>query len=288
MSPPVDDVRYSELLFLQTFHGSSVGWSPSDKAHAETLRLSDVLFLDLVVLLLEEQCIELENITDQMLVARLRHEAVNLLGPSGSGSPNWRNLRQQLREQLLQRSSHAVRITYRGLRRIEELREILRHERILEPFGILLDIRYFDRDLQYALRRPLDIPVSIVCADMDEFKAINDVHGHNAGDVVMRGYLQAVKDAVGFHGDAYRGSGDEVKVLLTGFDLERTIRVAEDICERVRRLSLEFDGRRLPKVTASLGISSSPPEERNRELEVIADRRQLLAKKDGKNRVVVK
>lgn len=287
MSQAFDDVRYSELLFLQSFGGDIQSLHFRDSGFADTLRLSRPLYADLVITLLEDLCIKFENASDQMLVARLRQEAFSHVGPRVSGPPQWNDVRQELETFLLNgRSHHVLRITYRGLRRIEELREILRHERILEPMGILLDMRYFERDFQYALQRPTDIPVSVLCADMDGFKNINDKYGHDAGDVVMRGYLLAVKQAVGAKGDSYRGLGDEVKVLLTGSEHAQAGRIAEEIRRHVGEMRLEHSGQILPFVTASIGLATTPPEDRVREIERLADQRQRAAKDEGKNRVI--
>ena len=287
MSQPFDDIRYSELLFLQSFGGATRSWDLRDIELSKTLRLSQPLYLDLVITLLEDLSIRFENSTDQLRVARLRQEAFSHVVPAVRGNPQWTNVRQEL-ETFLQtgRSHHVLRITYRGLRRIEELREILRLERVLEHFGILLDVRYFERDLQFALQRSTDIPVSVICADMDGFKQVNDTHGHEAGDIVMKGYLQVVKNVVGLRGDSYRGRGDEVKVLLVGIEHEQAARIAEEIRAQVAEMRLEFADHALPTVTSSIGIATTPPAARNREVARLADQRQIAAKDRGKNNVV--
>jgi GGDEF domain-containing protein len=79
---------------------------------------------------------------------------------------------------------------------------------------------------------------------MDRFKLINDQYGHEAGDVVMKSYLQGVKQVVGVRGDAFRGLGDEVKVLLTGTEHEENIRIAEEIRRQVSEMRLEHSAKR--------------------------------------------
>ena len=71
-------------------------------------------------------------------------------------------------------------------------------------------MRYFVRALEEALHRPADVPVSVLRLDMDNFKRINEEFGHPAGDVVMKSYLEAVRDSLHPDGIAYRGRGDEI------------------------------------------------------------------------------
>lgn len=287
MSRHIDDIRYSELLFLQSFNGDTLYWNAHDDRAREPLRLSQALYIDLAITLLEDWHVELENDRGSMLVARLRHEASTRTGPvARTGTPQWDNVRAELRHFLTTGNSSRLRITYRGLRRIDELRDVLRNERILEHFGILLDMRYFQRDLEFALKRPPDTPVSLLCLDMDRFKRINDDYGHPAGDTVMKAYLQVVKDAVGLRADAYRGSGDEVKIVVVGLGHDGAVGVAEDIRRRVEALQPAHAQQPLPQVTASIGVSSSPPDARSRDLEGVADDRQRRAKSEGRNRVV--
>jgi diguanylate cyclase (GGDEF)-like protein len=178
-----------------------------------------------------------------------------------------------------------MRITYRGLRRIEELRELLKRDRILEREGILLDMRYFYSDLQDALQRSSDTVVSVLRLDMDDFKAVNNL-GHAAGDEVMRNYLQTVKDTLGSLGDSYRGVGDEVACVIVGQEEKRVFEIAEGIRGRIEQMECKYKGTALPRVTVSIGIATTPPAAREMGLDDLADSRQLLAKKNGKNRIV--
>jgi len=121
---------------------------------------------------------------------------------------------------------------------------------------------------------------------MDGFKTVNDRFGHSAGDVVMKAYLEAVREGIGMFGDAYRGSGDETVALILGQGHDRAAQIAEEIRTRVSQLRCEHKGQALPPVSASIGVATTPPEERNRDVYPIADRRQRAAKEHGKNRVV--
>ncbi len=131
-----------------------------------------------------------------------------------------------------------------------------------------------------------DVAVSVIYADMDNFKPINDEYGHPAGDVVMKAYLQIVQEVVGQFGSAYRGLGDETISLIIGLGHERALEMAETIRQKVAALACEHGGKELPKVTASIGVASTPPDTRSADIETLADDRNSKAKKAGKNRVV--
>lgn len=288
MSQGAEDIRYSELLFLLSFpDGGSVARtvSAANDAEAAAFRLIPILYADMVMTLLEEMYIRFQNDADQQMVSNLRGE-VQPPADRVAQSPA-QDFRSILHNFLVTGPAQCeLRITYRGLRRVEELREVLTRERVLEDFGVLLSIRYLNADLEHALRRSDGAPLSVIRIDMDGFKAVNERFGHLAGDVVMKAYLTAVRDAVGPLGDAYRGSGDEVVVTLVGHGHEHAISIAERIRTSVAALRCEYDGQALPIVTASVGVASSPPEERTRALHDLADQRQSSAKERGKNQVV--
>ena len=222
----------------------------------------------------------------QMLVGKLRGEVSFRVAPPNFPEWQWDNPRYALEQLFIGNNLQRLSITYRGLRRIEELRERLARDRIMEPFGVLLSMQYFRGDLQAALKLSADIPVSVLYADMDHFKRINTEFGQSAGDVVMKAYLEAVRDGVGLYGRGYRGVGDEVAVLVRGQGHEKAIEFAEKIRKAVESLECEYEGHELPPVSASVGVASTPPKDRTMDVETVAEDRKRVAKERGRNRVV--
>jgi diguanylate cyclase (GGDEF)-like protein len=284
----MDDIRYSELLFLRAIAKDPTNpfWG-HDLAKAKAVGLDTGMYVDMAVTLLEELYIRFQASTTQLIVARLRGDlAPNHPPPGGVHGYQWANPREALHELFTGASAHGLCITYRGLHRIEELRDLLRRDRILEPFGVLLDIRYFLPDLQEALLRSPDVPVSVIYADMDNFKPVNDQAGHDGGDVVMKAYLEVVRDSLSQFGTAYRGRGDETASLILGLGHQRAVEIAETIHKAVAALECQHNGKPLPKVTASIGVASTPPGPRTADISTLADSRSHKAKDLGKNRVV--
>jgi diguanylate cyclase (GGDEF)-like protein len=115
-----------------------------------------------------------------------------------------------------------------------------------------------------------------VMVDIDHFKRVNDLHGHDAGDRVLAAVAKAISDNVRECDFAARYGGDEFAVLLHGASQE----VARHVAERVRTAvagSLE-----LP-VTVSIGIAEQTGDRRLTLL--AADRALYEAKRAGRNRV---
>ncbi len=287
----MNDVRYSEFLFLQRIATGDIQWINRSAIKPESLAplLTGCrgLYEQMAVAALENLHIQLddENLTN--LVFRLRGEIPERCSYAAVFKDwEWNNPRKTLERALQTQNCHRVLITYRGLQRIETLREQLQQDRILEPFKILLDLRYFRQDLEDAIKRSTDTAVSVLYGDMDHFKRINDGFGHEAGDVVMKAYLECVRDGLGQFGTGYRGRGDETVGLIIGQDAARSGQIAEDIRKRVEALQCEHKGVKLPKVSASIGLATTPPAERSMELESLADQRQAKAKERGKNKVI--
>jgi diguanylate cyclase (GGDEF)-like protein len=285
-----DDIRYSEFLFLRAIEKWDQKFQYININNPEQQKLTGLnqtTYSEMVVALAENSYVVFDEHDLQLLIGRLRGE-ISPNFPSGSIilQHEWQNPRDGIHNRLISSHAFRLRVTYRGLCRIEELRELLKRDRILEPFGVLLDMRYFYKDFEDALRRPPDVPVSVLRLDLDGFKKINDASGHPAGDEVMKNYLEAVRDCVGSIGDGYRGRGDEVAVLIVGQEHKRVLEIAEKLRVRIETRENKFKDIILPSVTASIGLATTPPESRGKDLETIADDRQIRAKKEGKNRVV--
>ena len=243
--------------------------------------------MEMVITMIEEMYVRLDDQNSQLLMGKLRGEVTGGV-PTSLLKSQWENPRTAIENLFIGGSLQRLRLTYRGLRRIEELREVLARERIMEPFGVLLSMQYFRQDLEQALRMSADIAVSVLYVDMDHFKGINTQFGQSAGDVVMKGYLEVVRDEIGFFGRGYRGVGDEVAVIIRGQGHDRAVEFAEKIRKGVKGLKCEYDGKELPPVSASLGVASTPPEDRKMELEAVAENRKRKAKEGGRDKVVAK
>lgn len=125
--------------------------------------------------------------------------------------------------------------------------------------------------------------MGLLFVDLDRFKAVNDAHGHEAGNVVLRSVSAEIRGAVRASDLAARYGGDEFVVLLTRTDLTGAGRVAEAI-----RAGIEGVGRRLGYsagfVTASIGLAEfDPGDPDSGDLLVAADRALYVAKSKGRN-----
>ncbi len=281
-----DDVRYAEFLFLRMLAQNRLEYFvPHDQRLQTALGLNHGMCIEMALTLIEDSYARIDGEL-QLLVGRLRREIYRTEAPSRTAQVDWDNPREALARALSSQFVQRVRITYRGLRRIEELRDLLKRDRILEDFGVLLSVRYFRKDLDEALQRPSDMPVSVLYFDMDNFGRINKEYGQAAGDVVMKAYLEAVLECIGDLGSGYRGVGDEVVGLVPGIGHEKAMQVAEAIRLRVEGMHCEYKEKPLPKVTVSSGVATTPPQARSLDIETLAESRKRLAKEGGKNRIV--
>ena len=180
-----------------------------------------------------------------------------------------------------------LRMSHGGLIRLVELREALDRSRIRDPFGILFDQRYRERDLFVRLLDAAPAtPLSLIALDLDNFKAVNDEHGHDAGDLVLKGCFRRVLDTIGDLGEAYRRGGDEAVVFLPGTALA----VAEALAEKLRagfeeEFRVAYAG---VNPTLSVGVSEVVERADVAAVSKHVDDLAYKAKKGGRNRVVAR
>jgi diguanylate cyclase (GGDEF)-like protein len=131
----------------------------------------------------------------------------------------------------------------------------------------------------------LGTPFTLVLADLDDFKAVNDRNGHVVGDDVLRGFASVLRATVRDTDLAARWGGEEFLLLLPGTDAAGGVELAD----RVRTALAErtFLGRAgaIVTVTCSFGVAEHRVGEDARELIASADRALYRAKREGKNRV---
>jgi diguanylate cyclase (GGDEF)-like protein len=127
----------------------------------------------------------------------------------------------------------------------------------------------------------LETPFSVVLADIDGFKDVNDVHGHAVGDEVLRAFSAVLRETLRDSDVAGRWGGEEFLLLLPGADEEG----AAQLAERVRVALAERNISGGVRVTASFGVAEYTPELRPDQLVAAADGALYRAKRAGKDRV---
>ena len=124
-------------------------------------------------------------------------------------------------------------------------------------------------------------PVSLVLLDLDCFKRVNDTHGHERGDAVLRDVAYEVRKSLRSFELVYRIGGEEFLVLLPGVALPDAVEVAE----RVRQAVTEARPGDLD-VTISAGVAAGAGDQiRYEQLFRAADHALLDAKRAGRDRV---
>jgi len=125
-------------------------------------------------------------------------------------------------------------------------------------------------------------PLAVLYVDLDDFKSVNDRHGHQTGDAVLRLVAEATRRAVRLTDIVGRLGGDEFAVLMPETDGP----VAEAAAARLLE-SIRTGFRGTPSVTASIGVVSAPNASAGPDaLLRRADEAMYQAKRGGKDRVV--
>ena len=141
--------------------------------------------------------------------------------------------------------------------------------------------RYLHTRIKEELARAQRHGTSVACLmiDVDHFKQTNDVHGHLAGDQVLRELAQRIEGQIRGSDTAARFGGDEFAILLPETGVAEAALLAERIRQIVCSAPIDLgDGRSLP-LSLSIGVAALQPRREERDLKAMADR--LLAEADA-------
>lgn len=144
---------------------------------------------------------------------------------------------------------------------------------------------HFDRVIGAELTRSHACrqPLSLVLIDLDHFKTINDTHGHDAGDRVLREMVAVIASQIRGSDYLFRWGGEEFAVLLGGIGYRGAERAAQKICTTVARH--EFVG--VGSVTLSASVAEHLGDESPGSWFQRLDRGLYAAKRSGRNQVIV-
>jgi diguanylate cyclase (GGDEF)-like protein len=137
----------------------------------------------------------------------------------------------------------------------------------------------------FAQAQRYDRPASLLMVDSDNLKQVNDTHGHEAGNRLLRHVVKSMQAQLRFTDVAARYGGDEFVVLLPDTPMRGALEVAERMRRAIEEAPFATDHDRMP-CTVSIGVASFP--EHGRALDALmsrADRALYRAKSSGRNRV---
>ncbi len=168
--------------------------------------------------------------------------------------------------------------------RMQELKRTFKNRAYIDNLT-----RFYRRDLlsdilerEFHASKRYGYHFSVLMLDLDDFKLINDTYGHQIGDRVLKEVAASISKILRKSDIAIRYGGEEFLIILPYTDLEKAKIVAEKIRKNIEKLKING-----LKITISIGISDNSMCSDLEELIKRADESLYIAKKRGKNRVVI-
>ncbi|MCR4347929.1 MAG: GGDEF domain-containing protein [Sulfuricaulis sp.] len=178
-------------------------------------------------------------------------------------------------------------------RNMQRLR-VFEQESITDPLTGIYNRRYLERRLTDEIARAnrYGMPLSVLLIDIDHFKRVNDIYGHQVGDLVLEGMAQLIVTTLRTTDIVARYGGEEIMVIAPS----TPVKIAADLAERLRKIvenasfevpiELDCDISALG-VTVSIGVACIGPHTKDmQDLIQSADKALYRAKSEGRNRVV--
>jgi diguanylate cyclase (GGDEF)-like protein len=167
-----------------------------------------------------------------------------------------------------------------------EIRARLEHQARTDSLTGLFNHSVFYERLLQSLQETsrTQIPLAVLMLDIDDFKHVNDVHGHAVGDELLRFLAEALRAIVRPEDVICRLGGEEFAVVMEDCGGDDAVRVAERVQTRLAAVDFPSIGR----MTVSVGLALGPEHAMNpRELAACAEAAMMTAKAQGKNQVVL-
>lgn len=147
----------------------------------------------------------------------------------------------------------------------------------------LYNRRYFEAALKHVLlsQNRYGIEACLLNIDIDDFKRVNDLHGHSKGDEVLVLVANAILDSIRESDVACRSGGEEFEVFLASSNISNAVMIAERLLENLKQITPKG----LPTITASIGVTALRNEDDIGAFRSRADQAMYSAKRNGKAQV---
>ncbi|HXH28995.1 MAG TPA: GGDEF domain-containing protein, partial [Candidatus Polarisedimenticolia bacterium] len=167
------------------------------------------------------------------------------------------------------------------------LYETTQESALTDPLTSLPNARYlfvsFEEEISRAMRQ--QVPLSIIELDVNDFKDVNDSHGHPAGDRILRGLARAIRSQLRGCDTCVRYAGDEFIITVPGVGRKEIETLQARIHRAIESHKFALHGGRSLRVSVSMGSASFPEDGRTFEaLMAVADARMYEQKQARRNR----
>lgn len=125
----------------------------------------------------------------------------------------------------------------------------------------------------------------IAIGDIDFFKKVNDTHGHECGDMVLKKVARILCEHMDRNGTASRWGGEEFLLVFENKNLEQSKKILDDILQSIRSLECTYNGQPV-KITMTFGLTAGSTGN-IKDLLRIADEKLYTGKNTGRDRIVV-
>ena len=171
---------------------------------------------------------------------------------------------------------------------IQKLREQLKEsqqEALYDALTGLCNRRYFDSELDSKLAMD---KLSLMLIDIDHFKKINDNHGHQMGDLVLKAVARKLQGSCRENAQVFRYGGEEFAVLVPNADLAKARHMADVMRRTIEKIAVKDKrtGKNLGDITVSVGVAQAEQNEQAVSFIERADTLLYQAKNLGRNRVM--
>ena len=181
-------------------------------------------------------------------------------------------------------SAIAVSYGHTNRKQLEQIHDLSIRDSLTGLYNRRYMEETFDREIERIMRK--ERKISVIMTDVDCFKSINDSYGHVVGDLVLAHIAQILKNNTRSSDIVCRYGGDEFILILPECSKAEAISRSETIRTLVAQSNLEFDEKRIHKITLSFGISELPENGTNRiDLIRAADKALYLSKQSGRDRI---